>query len=54
MALNYFKRHDPDIFNPSQGGTPWNFSSNPTKYNPNWYWLVSLPQPEFAWWLLIQ
>ncbi len=54
MALRYFQRHDPDVLSSERGGTAWDFDFNPTRYNPNWYWLISLPQPEFAWWLLVQ
>lgn len=54
MALRYFSKFEPDALvpNPATGrGIMWDFNENPTKYNPNWYWLAAHPPLGFEWWL---
>lgn len=39
MSYNYFNKFEPTSINK----VPWNSQEYPTKYNPNWYWIVAHP-----------
>lgn len=48
MAHRYFRNHEPGALST----LPWDDSSYPREYNPNWYWLIAHPPWYMSWWLL--
>jgi RHS repeat-associated protein len=51
MAYNYFNKFEPDVFDRSKGGKPWNNNNYPREYVYDWYFYLTRPPLPFMWWL---